>query len=293
MRTNRPLKSQSGLSLVELLTTIAIVGIIAVGTLRVFAIAEGASKQAEARVQLTGIADQIRSGLASRNTCTRNLRGLALNPSEVNPVPVASLSYFDSRGRATKAIVSPNPQNLEGYRVQLVPKVQVSASEVLGDIEIQSLNAQGQITSRRKVPVIARMSGSSIESCITGVDGEIDVREKTCIMTGDEYSFWNPDSQECESRRRYEYKTFYGTPTAAECAEDMQPEGWCWAEAPRGWRDPGRTISRVYPDGSVEIAGADPYRCWISRRKCTCVYAVDIETSGFKSAIPCYKEVTE
>ena len=282
------LKNQSGISMVEILTTIGIVGIITMGSLRVWSISEGATAQAKSRSELATLADEIRSGLAHRDTCTRNLEGTRLTVSDPNPTRLTSIKYFDTDGHATRDLIAEDPRNRAAQFAQVIPRAQISATEILSDLEVISRKPDGTVLSKRKVPIIAQMDGNRIESCVAGADDTADMKEKVCVLTGDEYSYWDPADQRCKSKKKFKYQRVYGTPASAACVAPWEPTGECWADEPRGFQDDTPRETRTYPDGSTETVGGPPYLCLMTdAMTCGCFYATGVSSVGFRSWLTC------
>lgn len=247
-----------------------------------------------ARGAATNSANELRSVLQVRSLCKANFKGLevALGGAPKEPT-VEKVQYFDTSGKPTGNVlqvgVAIGP--FQASSIQIKPRIEIASGQIMADLVITSPESLGSSAISRSIPLQLDMVNGKIDSCIAGVETDLELKQKSCAIGSDGVYQWSEVDGECVDNRLWE--DFPGTHSSASCGTGYSLDwGGCWAKEPPGWVEPIIGPPRTYSDGSVDTTPPNVYWCEhnIQAKSCTCDYAVDGDAGGFTAVATCYKE---
>lgn len=297
------LKSQSGLTLVELLVSLGVLGIVLLISSSQLALFSNLMHNAERKQEASGLAHQIETLVSSSHNCTISLENKTVNPTGEVAVddlfyavedPAALGTYIKAANPAFQRGATVGSTIISDLRVKVVEKLSGLPRRYLSEVVFTLTDkVDEEQYSFAGIPVLLTTDASDVVQYCTTIDGGGDaLKEKLCEITGSGMQIYDPATGECKPRITGTWYT--GTEAGASCPDGHKlvnpsdPWNTCDADPPAGWTDSFDT-KRNFKDGTT--VGAPTWLKPISQgaNACRCVYAQDIaDTSSFVCKALCY-----
>ena len=315
------LRGEKGFSLVEALVACALIVVSAVAAAQIIGQMSLGLRNSRLTLAVDSLSEQMRSAMASRKTCTQNLSGTSVTPSQ--PVTVANrkISFFDVTGTAVRTVVDLDTgasNELTTKALELVPGVQITTSSYLASVRVsvEKTDVLGATFITREFPALVDVDAAGkVVSCILNISPELTIGhpstgatpdptssvisiptpEELCKIASGGMMAINPKTGKCEP---IELTTFNGSATRAQCGPGhefpptMDPYFLCDATEPANF-DWDSIVSggpvEHFPDGSVQEAPVMFPEADLETNSCSCIYRNDVPQTGWTCTAKCMK----
>jgi prepilin-type N-terminal cleavage/methylation domain-containing protein len=295
------LTSQSGLSLIEVLVSIAIVGCLVLALTE--AIRNGAlgARSVSNMQNVTSEVTELRQYLWNTNTCTGNFQGqkVALKKG----LTIKDLKSYDDQMNPSADpvfVMADQPKTSSTVYVEsasIIPQRQISDNFYVGVVQMQLAikgQALGAQSFSRSFPIAITTDSAAQTLTQCGALDILPLNDRICEIASGGTDYYDSTTQSCVSR--FETKCFLGDSDSADC-----PAGWVLAKKKgsansscfdmKGGDANAPTITRTYKTiGTVTMYASPfvfkPYED-TTKQGGNCYWATDADTSTWKCGVNC------
>jgi prepilin-type N-terminal cleavage/methylation domain-containing protein len=283
-----------GFSLVEIMVTAALVGILSLALVAAIEYGFLGAKNIDNRQSISSEASEMRQMLWTESICTGNFKTKIAAPNK--EISVNQLDYFDKNGvlQPSMRIFDKNNQNkmpgIEILRFALVPKSRITdtiyAAQVEIDFHIKSKTA-GPDTLTRTFPVALTIDPSNQQIVRCGsMDENTGAEEQVCAISSGGRDYYDPITKTCKSKMQGQ--CFMGT-----TGSDTATCGYGYTVATDNQNcaqgtDVFNKLPRNYRNGATQQAAPPPYLFIKSNNTSgTCNWAADLDPTGWTCGVRC------
>jgi hypothetical protein len=244
---------------------------------------------------------EIRNALAQEVVCTANLKGLA-NVNLSNPVgtKIPQIQYYDSAGipyDPPRIIATADAQIGRMMKVddlRILPISSIGGEDLAAEVQVTfgpsgEHRIVGPQTFVRHVYLLVKAPAGNVTSCLGSSDAN--PSDKICQLISNGKDIYDPTQDKCIKNVYYKWRG-QNLPSSASClvGEEISlgpAESVCKAVPPAWFSDNPDEYYRTYSDGSRQAAPPVTFRLDRSEGKCTCIYELGLNPSGWKCMTLC------
>lgn len=307
-QTPRPTLDTSGMTLVEVLVSLAIFSILLVTGTSLMAFINKQAGSLNDNVAIANAMNQVKYAFGDdERYCEKILGRLpggtprSFSPTNTSGVAITTVDFYDlvtNQKKENAVAVGQKIEKKSGVIVQdirLKPVSALSSRLVLASLDVTfKKDATSPTTIVRKIPIHITLQGSNIKKCSAGLATSL-VAERKCEMDHNGYYYWDYEAETCKPLAGVE--KFPG-PTAFEAT---CPAGWhpatsiadpyakkvCNAEVDKGPNITPRTYRSGLVDES-DLIGFDSFLD-VATNKCSYVYYESTFSTDYTTSIECAK----
>lgn len=294
---SKVMRNQNGFSLVETIIAqgITVLTLLVLGGFYVYASAR--SRDLEASAAIVDRMQEVRYAL-SRQGCSANLRGMAIDIGNPAGSSVPELKFTDAAGNLTESLLKPGVDagGATPRRIQLIPIAQMSYGRYAAKLEIFFDKVSGA-TATRTINLLADVQAGRLLDCWAYQNpGETIVNEMCSRMSGANLNEFDLTTGNCTLRNaRWEISNdpFIARCPAGSVLNPPASTGYtCGVEVPPAFVDPHNPSNIILTNGTVTEVKPSPFVYHLNKdqRQCECVYATDIPAAviaQFRCRIRC------
>lgn len=312
-----PLRDERGFSLAEVIAACGVLAIIALGSAQIMSLMSAGLRNSRLTLSIDEVTDQMRSAMASRQTCTLNLGGTAVIPGAPSTILNRKIRFFDAGNAPVRTVVDldqAGEAELDFKNLEILSGVQLAARSYLALIRlgVEKKDVLGATFVSREIPARVEVDGAGkITSCILGIAPELTISNATptpspaapvtpaqptakelCEQASGGMMSIDPATGKCAPLKLTD---FSGSPTEAKCAAGYElppaidPYFVCDAIEPDGYEIPDSGVYSEFPDGTVIGPDEALITTDMSKNTCKCAYRSDINSAGWSCVAHCMK----
>ncbi|SMF80008.1 hypothetical protein [Pseudobacteriovorax antillogorgiicola] len=281
--------NQEGNSLLSLLVSVSILGIISLAVTKLGNTANFVERQSRSTYSWTALISSAQKGFSNVKFCTKNLGGRILPALNESPILIQKVIDLNDRD-----FIFPDQELTSGkgsmkvLSLSLSHHVELSNNRALGDFNIKLAKQapNGKILSKsHKIPIQFEIDPTSREiiTCSRDINfAGTDANEQICHLSSNGKKVYDPATGKCVSLT--ETVCYQGNRRGASCVNPNETISSCRVE---GIEDKFSGVKRAIEGGFTTQPSASVVQLDYNSNSCTCLYALSEVDSSSARCVAC------